>query len=767
MLYRPVAPMTVQKSKSYVSWAALLASAPLLAACGGGGGSPGGGVTTPPPPSPTVPTPTPTPTPTPPAVATPSPSSAEYRRNAGLALIKPEAAWSQGATGAGITVAVIDTGVTVNQPDLAGRVTTYDVVAGRTGEPTSAHGVSVAGVIASAFNNTFTVGVAYEADILSIRADQGASCSTDCKFNARDVAAAIDYARTHGARIINLSLGSEESTGAEVRAAMQRAVDAGVVLVASAGNDAAANPSFPAVYANDPRYAGALIAAGALNASGTGLASFSSRAGTAREGYLAAPGQNISTNCEATSIGSTCASVSGASFAAPHISGALALLLDGFPNISGRDAVDILLRSARDLGETGTDAVFGRGALDIERAFQPLGTLSSPTAKGAAIMLDDGGAATLSGAAFGDVFAAAPAALQTIAHDDYQRRYAVNLGSVWRSAARPDPLPAALPAGHSAIVTQPLGGGGTVRVAAFAGAPERIAWSASPTSAHGPEAITASLAKGSLRLDLWSGRGGPQPDFEGAPADAFTRLAQAGQALRAGVAAGRWTFSAESGSGLVDPISHLDLLADPAAARDPSRYARAVAAFTGEAWTVALGAGALSEPAGPLGSLAPASSSFSMPARSRFASIEARWQGAPGVALTAQAAFGETEAQGPLMALAGASTSSWSLAADLSCGRFTGCQAISFSLSQPLRVETGRITTTLADVPLDYSDPVSFSQRTLALAPSGREIDIGLGLRRALGPGTLSVRANALTSPGHRAEAPVAFGLAASFHSRF
>src|SRR5690606_34888594 len=105
------------------------------------------------------------------------------------------------------------------------------------------------------------------------------SCATDCKFNARDVAAAIDYARTRGARVINLSLGSEEGAGAEVRAAMQRAVDAGIVLVASAGNDAGASPGFPAAYASDPRYAGALIAAGALNTSGSGLASFSNRAG--------------------------------------------------------------------------------------------------------------------------------------------------------------------------------------------------------------------------------------------------------------------------------------------------------------------------------------------------------------------------------------------------------------------------------------------------------------------------------------------------------
>jgi hypothetical protein len=625
-------------------------------------------------------------------------------------------------------------------------------------------------VIASGFNNTFTVGVAYEADILGIRADQAGSCDTECKFGSHDLAVAIDYARTHGARVINLSLGSEEGSGSEVRAAMKRAVDAGVVLVASAGNDGAENPGFPAGYAVDSRYVGALIAAGALNSSGSNLAGFSNRAGTAKEGYLAAPGQNIVTNCQTTSSGSGCLAVSGTSFAAPHIAGALALLLDGFPNLSGRDAVDILFRSARDMGEAGTDAVFGRGALDIERAFQPLGALSSPTAAGGTFVVDGTGSAASSGAAFGDVFTSAPAALQTVAYDDYERLYQVNLGSAWRSAGRPDPLPATAPAGSTTRVVQALDGGGALRVVAFTGAPERLSPAGShPTTGRGPEATSISLATGALRLDLWSGRGGARPDFDGAPADAFTALAQAGQAARAGVALGRWTFSAESGSGIVDPVSRLDLLADPAASREPSRYDRAVAAFAGQDWRVAVGAGALREPAGPLGSMAPASSSLSMPAQSRFTSVNAAWRGLPGVGLTADAAFGETDAGGALMRLAGARTSSWSLAAEVSCGRLGlgACNGVTLSVSQPLRIEAGEVTTTLADVPLDYSDPITFSRRTLSLAPSGREIDLGLGVHRPLGPGTLRLQAAALFSPGHRAEASVAYGLSAAFRTRF
>jgi hypothetical protein len=380
------------------------------------------------------------------------------------------------------------------------------------------------------------------------------------------------------------------------------------------------------------------------------------------------------------------------------------------------------------------------------------------------------GAGASTGAAFGDTFAAAPAALQTVAYDDYERLYQVNLGAAWRSAARPDPLPAAPLTGVTSSVVHPLGGGGAVRVVAFAGAPERVSTTnLSLAAGRGPQATAVSLAKGALRLDLWSGHGGLQPTFDGAPADAFTTLAGAGQAMRAGVAVGRWTFSAESGAGVVDPLARLDLLADPEASRAPSRYGRAVAAFAGEGWGVSLGAGALSEPAGPLGSVAPASSRLSMPAESRFTSVSATWLGLAGVRFSGDAAFGRTEASGPMIALAGARTSSWSVAADVACARLglDACDGLTVGVSQPLRIEAGEATTTLADVPLDYSDPITFSRRTLSLAPSGREIDLSLGVHRALGPGGLRVQASALLAPGHRADAPVAYGLSAAFHTRF
>ncbi len=107
------------------------------------------------------------------------------------------------------------------------------------------------------------------------------------------------------------------------------------------------------------------------------MAVYSNKAGSAANGYLSAPGDDITTECDSTG----CVRVSGTSFAAPQVSGALALLMQAFPNLSGRDAVDILLRTAADLGATGTDSTYGRGGLDLARAFAPVGTSSLSPAR--------------------------------------------------------------------------------------------------------------------------------------------------------------------------------------------------------------------------------------------------------------------------------------------------------------------------------------------------------------------------------------------------
>src|SRR5262249_43290690 len=119
-------------------------------------------------------------------------------------------------------------------------------------------------------------------------------------------------------------------------------------------------------------FPGRVIIAGALNSSLNNLASFSNQAGAGQQWYLAALGQSVRT------VDNTGAGVfySGTSFSAPIITGAIALVAQASPNMTGAAIVDLLFQTADDLGVAGDDATFGQGRLNLQRAFQPVGTTS-------------------------------------------------------------------------------------------------------------------------------------------------------------------------------------------------------------------------------------------------------------------------------------------------------------------------------------------------------------------------------------------------------
>jgi subtilisin family serine protease len=164
--------------------------------------------------------------------------------------------------------------------------------------------------------------------------------------------------------VIVLPLQATKPMGGAFEAALQHAVDSGSVLVIAAGNRALERPSYPALYAADPRFAGALVAVGATKPNGE-LTDWTNRAGSAKAYYLAAPGDKIITDCGKA----TCRMVSGTSFAAAYVAGALALVMEARPELTGREAVDLVLRSARDRGPTGADSTWGWGFLDVGRMF--------------------------------------------------------------------------------------------------------------------------------------------------------------------------------------------------------------------------------------------------------------------------------------------------------------------------------------------------------------------------------------------------------------
>jgi subtilisin family serine protease len=309
-----------------------------------------------------------------PASAAPDPLRGEQWN---LDVVESDAAHST-ATGSGAIVAVIDSGVLANHPDLAGRLLPGRDFVQDDDMPQDGdgHGTHVTGiVVASKENGVGVSSVAPGATVLPLRVlgDDG-SGETD------DVAAAIDYAIAHGAHVINLSLGSEVPlVGAggdeKFNAALGRAAAANVTIVAAAGNN-----SVPVC--EQPSIAGRLLCVGAVDRRG-GRSFFSSSAGP--RGVMAPGGSGLPFTGEdvlSTYNDGRYQEVAGTSQAAPHVSGIAALLVS--LGLRGQAVADRILATATDAGSAGPDDVYGAGIANAKAAVAGLKPPGGGSGKGSA-----------------------------------------------------------------------------------------------------------------------------------------------------------------------------------------------------------------------------------------------------------------------------------------------------------------------------------------------------------------------------------------------
>ena len=295
----------------------------------------------------------------------PRTNSDEYKKSWGLEAIGARAAYQAGFTGKGVTVAIVDCGIAKAQNEVLRNVSrkSTDVVPDRRLPISDPHGAYTAAPLAAALNGRGMVGVAYNATVLAVRADVEGGLFGRCAFKPSDLARGLDYATSQGARVVVLPLQHGKPLGDPFEAALKRTVDAGVVVVIAAGNRNGPDPSWPAMYAVDPRFSGAIVVAGATGYYGE-LTSWSNRAGQVKPWYVAAPGEWVLTDCKAK-----CALVSGTSFSTSYVAGGLALMMEAWPQLSGREVAARLLAAARDAGDAGVDDVYGRGVLNLGGAF--------------------------------------------------------------------------------------------------------------------------------------------------------------------------------------------------------------------------------------------------------------------------------------------------------------------------------------------------------------------------------------------------------------
>jgi subtilisin family serine protease len=295
----------------------------------------------------------------------PRTNSDEYKKSWGLEAIGARAAYDAGLTGKGVTVAILDCGIGLAQRDVLKNVSRHstDVVPGRKLPLTDPHGAYTAAPLAAALNGRGMVGVAYNATVLAVRADVEGGLNGRCAFKPSDLARGLDYAAQQKARVVVLPLQHGKPLGASFEAALKRLVDGGAVVVIAAGNRNGPDPSWPAMYAIDPRFTGAIVVAGATGYYGS-ITGWSNRAGQVKAWYIAAPGEWVLTDCLAK-----CALVSGTSFSTAYVAGGMALMMEAWPQLSGREIAARMLDRARDAGDAGVDDVYGRGVLDLGRAF--------------------------------------------------------------------------------------------------------------------------------------------------------------------------------------------------------------------------------------------------------------------------------------------------------------------------------------------------------------------------------------------------------------
>lgn len=432
-----------------------------LTACGGGGGSVNSTPTPSPVPTPTPapaptptpsPTPTPTPTPTPPAgyVITPqaqqptrsSNDDTEYRRNyTAFEYVNALYALDNGWTGQGVKVAVIDDGVKAVS-ELQGKisplskdygtVTKNGVTTNRNviGDDYADHGTAVATVIAAANNGIGIQGIAPGVEIVALRISEIDLDTTDP--DERETLGigfeeAMAYAGANGIKVVNASVAKIDPSVADPAWTKMVAdyTATGGLFVNAAGNESL--PYVDGYLDLDASNRDGWLFVVAMEGTGTSyeLTSYSNQCGlVAMDRCVGAMGTNAAQDVDGSLVW-----FSGTSSATPQVSGLAALILSKWPQLSGIQAGQVILNTARDVGAAGVDPVFGHGLIDVRAALSPVNpTLSNGVTQTAAA----GATMVVPGPVGSSSFAAQALGSVTVL-DEYGRDFAGDLsGAVVR-----------------------------------------------------------------------------------------------------------------------------------------------------------------------------------------------------------------------------------------------------------------------------------------------------------------------------------------------
>lgn len=347
--------------------------------------------------------------------------SDEYDAQPGLALINAQVAYDRGYTGSGIVVGVADTGIAINHPEFIGRGFEFVRYFGGNTIPIgdywgdslkkyvfpiddpSGHGSHVSGIIAASRDGVGMHGVGYDAKLVV------AGIGDVSGWINPDGHAFYPYLIQSGARIINNSWGSSQEITSKTRESLIADVEylgfnevlaTGTLLVFATGNDNSMQPSIEAGLPHlFPEYTANWVAVNALTLDGK-ESSYGNECGVAKYWCISAPGGDVIDNFPTSVINNGVFSVnvpgslddsinalyhdfypnifaeaggnytrmSGTSMAAPHVSGALAVILQAFPYMTMEQIKLTMFTTATDIGNPGVDDVYGWGLLNLGKA---------------------------------------------------------------------------------------------------------------------------------------------------------------------------------------------------------------------------------------------------------------------------------------------------------------------------------------------------------------------------------------------------------------
>ena len=358
----------------------LVGSALVLNGCGGGGGGGGGGGdggSTSPDPAPVFD----------PLVDIPSPivrtpvvpiRTTEYNNSTYLDAIHADGAYAIGATGYGINIAVIDDGISEGTSELAGRVLQHiDLTGLYPSGGIADHGTAVASIAAAARDDVGIHGVAFNSYLYDLNVFTRSSTTGDVTASDADIRDALNIVAGNNpsyssvdARIVNMSLAGDGGFSSGTLAALRSVAAADKVIVIAAGNDGASQPAPTALAVTDSGIGPSMLIVGAVDDSNV-IASFSNRAGSYGDYFVVAPGVSL----PAASSSGGYVAFSGTSAAAPVVSGAMAVLANAYPYLTGPQLVALIKQTADDLGAPGVDPIYGSGLINLTSAMNPVAPL--------------------------------------------------------------------------------------------------------------------------------------------------------------------------------------------------------------------------------------------------------------------------------------------------------------------------------------------------------------------------------------------------------